>query len=238
MRGKIELITGLHIGGSENDIRIGGVDNGVIKTIDGKPYIPGSSLKGKLRYLLEMAEGRDKVCECGKVDCSICKLFGVGANKKSEKIGPTRLKVRDSYLSSSNDEGTTNYYDFEYEVKMENTIKRLNSKAMPRQIERVPAGTVFDFNMVVDLFDTKNDFNAFKELIFTMCLLEEDYLGGNGSRGYGQIEFKDMKIDYLSLEKLKKGEPKGEKTVEENRIKDILDDLENIKNKLGIEDER
>ena len=44
----IELLTGLHIGGSGDNIEIGGIDNPVIKiaTRDNQPYIPGSSLKG------------------------------------------------------------------------------------------------------------------------------------------------------------------------------------------------
>ena len=53
IQGKIKVLTGLHIGGPTTGLNIGGVDNIVIKDAKGKPYIPGSSLKGKMRSLLE-----------------------------------------------------------------------------------------------------------------------------------------------------------------------------------------
>ena len=55
----ITLVTGLHIGGSSENVEIGGIDSPVIKlgTRENQPYIPGSSLKGKMRCLLEQAAG-------------------------------------------------------------------------------------------------------------------------------------------------------------------------------------
>ena len=50
----IEIVTGLHIGGNNDEIKIGGIDNPVIKNpLTNEPYIPGSSLKGKIRSLIE-----------------------------------------------------------------------------------------------------------------------------------------------------------------------------------------
>ena len=54
IEGDLELVTGLHIGAGNDEIRIGGIDNPVLKhPYSGQPYIPGSSLKGKVRSLLE-----------------------------------------------------------------------------------------------------------------------------------------------------------------------------------------
>lgn len=91
--GHIEALTGLAIGGSKTDVAIGGIDNNVIKNAEGVPYIPGSSLKGKLRSLVEKREGREKVCNCGKSGCPICPVFGTGlpSQNKDNDAGPTRL---------------------------------------------------------------------------------------------------------------------------------------------------
>ena len=56
--GTLELLTGLHVGAGKDEVKIGGVDSPVIKNpLTGEPYIPGSSLKGKMRMLLELATG-------------------------------------------------------------------------------------------------------------------------------------------------------------------------------------
>ena len=96
INGKIRTLTGLHIGGSTTDVAIGDIDNSVIKTTEGVPYIPGSSIKGKVRSLLEKVEGKN-ICTCG--ECNICIIFGNVANIRSEEVGPTRLIVRDSFLT-------------------------------------------------------------------------------------------------------------------------------------------
>ena len=200
IEGNIKLLTGLHIGGSEQEIKIGGVDNPVIKTGD-KPYIPGSSLKGKLRSLLEKKEGKESVCSCG--GCNVCRLFGTAAEKAKE---PGRLIVRDSQpLDSAK----------ETEVKFENTIDRVTSKAEhPRQTERVPAGNKFGFQIVYnDYGDDLSVFESFKE---SLKLLENDYIGGSGTRGYGRIELIDLTKEVIDFseslesdENLKKEEIKN-----------------------------
>ena len=203
--GKITALTGLAIGGSSTDVVIGGIDNNVIKTSEGVPYIPGSSLKGKMRSLLELAE-KEGICECGKSDCEICVIFGTGANKRSPETGPTRLLVRDAHLNKEikekmeNKEGEFKELELTYtEGKWENRIERLTSKAEhPRQMERVPAGAEFDFSMVFNILE-KEDLNRFKKLITAINLLEDDYLGGSGSRGYGRIKFSEFKVGVKSL---------------------------------------
>lgn len=198
--GKIKALTGLHIGGSKTDAAIGDIDNCVIKTSEGVPYIPGSSLKGKLRSLLEKKENKD-LCNCGKKDCIICVIFGSGADKRSEEAGPTRLIVRDCHLTEEtkskmeNKEGEFRELDLIYtESKWENRIDRLTSRAEhPRQTERVPQGAEFGFQMVFNLMENQ-DVERFFHLMLGLSLLEDDYLGGSGSRGYGRIQFNDLQI--------------------------------------------
>lgn len=206
INGKIRALTGLHIGGSKTDAAIGDIDNSVIKTSEGIPYIPGSSLKGKVRSLLEKKEDLN-LCTCGKKDCKICVIFGSGADKRSEEAGPTRLIVRDCYLTEEtirkmeNKEGEFRELELIYtESKWENVINRLTSRAdHPRQTERVPQGAEFEFQMVFNLME-EADIERFEYLVSGLSLLEDDYLGGNGSRGYGRIAFKDLEISIKTMQ--------------------------------------
>lgn len=201
--GEIETLTGLTIGGSKTDIVIGGIDNSVIKTSEGAPFIPGSSLKGKMRSLYELSE-RGELCECG--ECNICAIFGVGANKRNENLGPTRLIVRDAHLNEEtkkqmeNKEGIFKDLELIYtEGKWENVIDRKTSEAKhPRQTERVPAGAKFDFSIVFNVFE-QIDIDRFYQLLSAMVMLEDDYIGGSGSRGYGRIKFADFDVRVKSI---------------------------------------
>lgn len=234
--GKIKAITGLSIGGSKTDTLIGGIDDNVIKTSEGVPYIPGSSLKGKLRSLYELCK-RGYQCKCG--DCDICAIFGVGANKRTENLGPTRLVVRDAHLNKNTKKYMENkediFKDLELiytEGKWENTIDRKTSVAdNPRQIERVPAGAKFDFNIIFNVFDDE-DIDRFYELLSAMSMLEDDYIGGSGSRGYGRIKFVDFDVKVKSVNDYK-GDNKPISLKED--ILDISELMgeENIKNKLS-----
>ncbi|AEM74939.1 type III-A CRISPR-associated RAMP protein Csm3 [Caldicellulosiruptor acetigenus] len=232
---KIEAVTGLHIGEGNNSIEIGGIDNSVVKDAEGKPYIPGSSLKGKMRALMEFAEGKVKddlmvvavkkgdkpeICihMCEDIDCPVCGLFGRNHGKHvtkeefirnpnaegkdfSDAVIPTRLIVRDAKLidSSITDEMKENL-DLEWtEVKFENNIDRITSKATPRQSERVPAGAQFSAEFVVNRYEVDGSDDGQRYLskfIKAMKLLEDDYLGGQGSRGNGKVKFVDIEIVY------------------------------------------
>jgi CRISPR-associated protein Csm3 len=236
--GKIKALTGLHIGGSKTDIAIGDIDNSVIKTTEGVPYIPGSSLKGKLRSLLEKKEqekikakheamlGRKKeeksedeenkkdplICKCGKKDCEICVIFGSAADKRTKEAGPTRLIVRDCHLSNEtrrkmeNREGEYKELDLFYtESKWENLIDRTTSRAdHPRQTERVPQGAEFDFQMIFNIMELE-DVEKLDYLFLGLSLLEDDYLGGNGSRGYGRVEFNELKLSVKTITDYEEG---------------------------------
>ncbi len=209
IRGTIVCETGLHIGGGNDVIEIGGLDNPVIRhPVTREPYIPGSSLKGKMRSLLEMftgavnAKGNVHSAEdCGgSMTCPVCRIFGVSGADGST-FGPGRLIVRDARLSinrkGQQDNGRT------AEIKYENVINRIKGTAIPRQMERVPADTEFEFSMNYRVFSVegdggKGDMKLFDRVLDCLKLLENDTLGGSGSRGYGQVSFQD--VHYTDLE--------------------------------------
>ena len=198
IRSKIECLTGLHIGGSKDKMEIGGVDSPVVRDpVKRQPYIPGSSLKGKMRMLLEYATGnvdqRGEVHNCAEADCPVCRIFGSSAAEE-RKCGPTRLLVRDAYP----DEDTVGRWDkmdselLFAEMKSENFLNRITSAANPRFLERVVKGSKFDLEMVYGVYDVddgQDDLEFFKHVRTSLLLLEQSALGGNGSRGYGQIKF-------------------------------------------------
>mgnify|MGYP004442748299 FL=1 len=189
----IELLTGLHIGGNSENVEIGGIDNGVIKiaTKDNQPYIPGSSLKGKMRCLLEQIYGNPKVGGNVRID----NMFGASDAKNPS---PSKIIFRDSYMQKDSADAlkANPNLDMPYtESKFENVIDRVKGTAEhPRQTERIPAGVVFDVEFVLNIWDTDNEQDMLNLLEEGIKALENDYLGGNGSRGYGQIKFSERKI--------------------------------------------
>lgn len=199
----ITLVTGLHIGGSGDNVEIGGIDNPVIKigTKDNQPYIPGSSLKGKMRCLLEQIEGSSEVGG-NKV---INNLFGASEKKANGVVViegcPSKLIVRDSMLTQKSVEMLkTAELDMPYtEGKWENVIDRVKGTAEhPRQTERIPAGVSFDVEFVINVWDDDKEDDLIGLLKKGINALENDYLGGSGSRGYGQIKFGELKQTELS----------------------------------------
>lgn len=193
----IELVTGLHIGGSSDSVEIGGIDIPVIKiaTKDNQPYIPGSSLKGKMRCLLEQIYGSSKVGGNTKIN----NLFGYSSDNK-----PSKIIVRDSYLqeTSAHELQNCDNLDMPYtEGKWENVIDRVKGTAEhPRQTERIPAGVFFDVEFIINVWDEDNDKNLIDLLEEGIKALENDYLGGSGTRGYGQIRFSERKREEITFE--------------------------------------
>jgi CRISPR-associated protein Csm3 len=197
--GEIKALTGLHIGGSNTAIEIGGVDTSVIRNpFNDEPYIPGSSLKGKIRSLLEQVNGTFK--ERGnKIQNGpdtneknpIVQVFGTEKGEKTLKPVPSKIIVRDAQII---DEGdflkNNNKTDLPFtEVKTEIMVDRITAVASPRQIERVPAGATFKLDIVVNVWENDIAEAKMMELIFNgMRLLQDDYLGGKGSRGSGQVK--------------------------------------------------
>ena len=197
----ITLVTGLHIGGSSDNVEIGGIDNPVIKlaTRGNEPYIPGSSLKGKMRCLLEQTAGAPKV----GMDQKVNNLFGITESKDLNTDNqPSKLIVRDAILSKESKEAllACDNLDMPYtENKWENVINRTKGIAEhPRQSERVPAGAVFNAEFVLNIWDDDKEDDLLSLFEKGIRLLENDYLGGSGSRGYGQIKFGEFVKTELS----------------------------------------
>lgn len=188
--GTITLKTGLHIGGTNAALNIGGPDKFVVRNpINNVPYIPGSSLKGKMRALVEIAKGCISDGKASNDPKSISgELFGVATGRDDNR--PSRLIVRDAELDLSKPEMFDNT-DLPYtESKTEVAIDRITAKANPRTFERVPAGAKFKLNMVLNIFEGENEQRLKETLQLAIRLLQDDYLGGHGSRGYGQVEIK------------------------------------------------
>lgn len=207
IKGKITLLSGMAIGGDSGNIEIGGNDNPIIRNpITKEPYIPGSSLKGKMRSLMEWylgsVDSRGYVHNCSNSDCKVCRIFGRSAGESSkESIGPTRIVVRDAYLTPESSEKLQELKNFkgtDTEIKYENSINRITSKASPRNLERVPAGVEFGFSISYKIFDIndggKVDENNLHEIKKALKLLELDGIGGGVSRGNGHIKL-DVEID-------------------------------------------
>lgn len=190
--GTITLKTGLHIGGTNAALNIGGPDKFVVRNpINNVPYIPGSSLKGKMRALVELSKGCVSVNNKGEArasedpDSISGRLFGVATGKSNNR--PSRLIVRDAELDLSEPELFANT-DLPYtESKTEVAIDRVTAKANPRTFERVPAGAKFKLNMVLNIFEDEDEMQLKETLNLALRLLQDDYLGGHGSRGYGQV---------------------------------------------------
>lgn len=211
--GEIKALTGLHIGGAKGALDIGGVDLAVIKNPKNEPFIPGSSLKGKLRSMLAREQGSMDV----KSDNATIKaIFGTSADESnasdeddSKAMSITRLLVRDASFShfENEDDMDTDLMETNHtEVKWENTIDRKTGTAgNPRQLERVPAGAIFNFELVYSVFEGDETEKYLKKIVQAMEMLEDDYLGGHGSRGYGQICFKDVKFRKRTTEDYEQG---------------------------------
>ena len=187
--GTITLRTGLHIGGTNAALNIGGPDKFVVRNpINNIPYIPGSSLKGKMRALVEITNGETNGGKpTNNPTHKAGSLFGVSGD--SEQSHPSRLIVRDAELDiKACDFSNT---DLPYtESKTEVSIDRITAKANPRTFERVPAGAQFKLNMILNIFEGEDEQQLKKTLEQAINLLQDDYLGGHGSRGYGQVEIK------------------------------------------------
>jgi CRISPR-associated protein Csm3 len=217
--GMIELLSGLHIGSGNTEMHIGGTDNPVIKNpANNQPYIPGSSIKGKMRSLMEWRAGVVGVSEgkpmrfkdLGELEGkqrgegeSILRLFG-GAPEGAEqdlslveRIGPTRLAFWDCNLNPAWVKEMQEKNLLLTEVKMENAIDRIKGVAEnPRNTERVPAGAKFDFRLTVRVHDGED---LLDDILRGLRLLELTGIGGSGSRGYGKLRFGGLERDGENL---------------------------------------
>src|SRR5512140_1019619 len=222
LSGDLHCETGLHIGAGKGSLEIGGADNPVVKDAFGLPYIPGSSLRGKLRSLLENSLGvtgpadlvylskrrgqEVRIHQSDRPDDEICLLFGrnpgrmervQGETLDTSQATPARLAVFDAPLDAESitAQMRENLDDEITEVKSENAIDRITAQANPRTLERVPMGARFRVRMVLDILCEEDKALAAK-LVEGLRLLEDDALGGGGSRGSGRIRFANLKLTW------------------------------------------
>lgn len=190
--GKIETVTGMHIGGSKDFSAIGAIDSPIIKdSRTRQPMIPGSSLKGKLRTLLARQLNETPFTKVENDNDLIKRIFG---SAEKSKATPSRLIFSDAFLSNS-EEITSRGADSTTEVKFENGINRATGVANPRQIERVVRGAEFPLEIIYDVYNEEDIKEDFELLAEAMKLLQFDYIGGSGSRGYGKIKFTDIDVE-------------------------------------------
>ena len=206
----IEVLTGLHIGGSNAFSAIGAVDSVVVRDpLTTLPIIPGSSLKGKMRYLLAKNlhaiknPGKKFEYEPNDDDHEVKRMFG----SSDKPIIKARLKFNDCFMQNA--EELQKRRISPTEVKFENTISRKSCDAKPRQVERVVKGSVFKMEL---FYEVQEDLKVevekdFENLKAAFRLLEFDYLGGHGTRGSGRIKFSNLRIEcangsFASLDEL------------------------------------
>ena len=220
LEGELCCESGLHIGAGKGSLEIGGADNPVVKDSHGRPYVPGSTLRGRIRALLEQAtsaavpselvyiskrKGQEvRIHQSDRPDDEICLLFGRNPGRM-EKVGggdldgniatPARLSVFDAPLviESITPQMRESLDDELTEVKSENAIDRITSQANPRTLERVPAGARFKIRMVLDVLCAEDEVLA-GLLVQGLRLLEDDTLGGGGSRGSGRVRFDGLRL--------------------------------------------
>ncbi|HXA05167.1 MAG TPA: type III-A CRISPR-associated RAMP protein Csm3 [Bryobacteraceae bacterium] len=236
LEGELHCETGLHIGAGKGSLEIGGSDNPVVKDAHGHPYIPGSSLRGRIRSLLEQFSGAAvpselvylsrrkgqevRIHQSDRPDDDICLLFGRNAGRMERVTGepvdshnasPARLAVFDAPLEmeSITVSMRENLDDELTEVKSENAIDRITSQANPRTLERVPAGARFRVRFIMDVL-CDEDAPLFGQLVQGLRLLEDDTLGGGGSRGSGRVRFAGLKLIWRNREYYASGGPPKE----------------------------
>src|ERR1043166_8156502 len=222
LEGEMHCETGLHVGAGKGSLEMGGSDNPVVKDAFGRPYVPGSSLRGKIRSLLEQSSGlavpselvflsrrkgqEGRIHQSDRPDDEICLLFGRNPGRMERVAGDpldstqarrARLAVYDSPLvmESITAQMRENLDDELTEVKSENSIDRITSQANPRTLERVPAGARFQVRLVMDVL-CDEEAPLFGRVLEGLRLLEDDALGGGGSRGSGRVSFANLRLGW------------------------------------------
>jgi CRISPR-associated protein Csm3 len=197
IKGTLKLLTGMHIGSANDFAPIGAVDSIVVRDpMTARPIIPGSSLKGKMRTLLAKANSKELFLNDIKDDIpSVKRLFG-----SSNPVISSRLQFCDLFMSKKTVDNLKDKTDlYLTEIKFENTINRIDAVANPRQLERVPAGSEFEFVLVYNLENLDEAEEDFENISNAIKLLHMDYIGGNGTRGYGKIKISDITVEPQGL---------------------------------------
>lgn len=195
--GKIELLTGMHIGASDSFAAIGAIDTPVIKDpISGLPIIPGSSLKGKMRTLSAKAYNEKPFVKWEEDDEKIIRVFGTSKSVKSGHPVNSRILFSDVIMENM-EEIKSRGVELSTEAKEENAINRVTGIANPRVIERVIKGATFPLNIIYNVDNEEELVEDFHTIADGLKLLQYDYIGGHGSRGYGRISISNLQLDVV-----------------------------------------
>ena len=202
IEGTIHVLTGLHIGGDDAFSAIGAIDSPVVRDpLTREPIIPGSTLKGKMRSLLARDKGTVPAANVKgfENDCrEITRLFGSSSatsNADGTGIQMSRLQFSDCFLANKAELPQV------FESKFENTIDRLTAVANPRQIERVIRGAKFHFDVIYNVEEPGEVREDFENIAQGLTLIENDYLGGGGTRGNGRVCFEDVTASVVTGDK-------------------------------------
>lgn len=218
----LRLETGLHIGGASDFAPIGAVDSPFIRDPYTKqPIIPGSSLKGKIRTLLARSLSDTPWLNGIEDDKDEVKvLFGTAGDGKNGAVA-SRLQFADIRLTEESLDRLhlMDLDTFIGEVKFENKIDRISARATPRQIERVPAGAEFAFSVTYNVEVMNETAEDIRLLADGLKLLQMDYLGGSGSRGYGRVSFRNFAVEAFSLNEASRQALAGMQPELENTLK-------------------
>ena len=195
--GTINVETGMRIGASDGFSVIGAVDSPVAKdAVSRIPYIPGSSLKGKIRSLVAKAYSDSGIApKFNDQDDKVARLFGAGAGNNNHPK-PSRLIFSDMIMENI-EELKKNGVEDGTEVKEENTINPITAEANPRQIERVVRGAKFPMTIIYNAEKEHEEemLEDIETLALGLKLLSYDYIGGHGSRGYGRVTIDNINAD-------------------------------------------
>lgn len=216
IKAELKLLTGMHIGKSNDFAPIGAVDSVIITDpLTKQPIIPGSTLKGKLRTMLAKLEADGPILNTHNKDNNIIKrLFGAS----EPEIVESRLQFYDIFMSNA-EELKNKETDLLYtEIKFENTINRTTAIANPRQLERVPAGAKFAFKLVYNCENEEDLKEDIENLAKALKMIQLDYIGGSGTRGYGKIAFSNFEAECADLTDTK---------IDISEITETLKDCEN-----------
>lgn len=197
INGVLEVVTGMHIGGSSAFSAIGAVDSPIIKDVrTNKPMVPGSSLKGKMRTLL--SKKYNAVVQANANDDAECitRVFGSAKKDDNGKVMPSKILISDMFVINEEELRNRGLQDLT-EVKFENSINRATAVANPRQIERAIKGLQFGVDMIYEVENGKEDEieEDIKIIAEALQMLQYDYLGGSGSRGYGKVKFHELNAE-------------------------------------------
>lgn len=218
IKAELELLTGMHIGTNDGIATIGAVDSIVIRDpLTDRTMIPGSSLKGKIRRLLLSEQGQKDIEACPTLE----RLFG--SSQKSENKRNARLQFTDAVLTDESEkELSKKQLDLLYtEIKYENTINPITLEANPRQIERAVRGSKFEVVLNYTLQSLEEVVEDFANIAKGLKLLQLDYIGGSGTRGYGRIKFNKIEVIPMKIK---------EENLNEDKEREINQIMENVMN--------